>query len=238
MAYRTHRYEEMALKRPTGKMRIPLSAALLIISAVMAPMVPDFERGSRLEGSFSPVPGSETVRRAMVKSIRWADDETIRGWVQKANLRYGRYIDLISAENGISPAEIEAIAVVESLVCERAKSGEGAIGLMGVKRGTARDMGFNSIDRPVDNLKAGAKYYRRLVHRFKDRELAMAAYNLGPARLEQRLARGFDPETMDYIWKIRRVMNIVSRPAPGVPVVPERQSMAFNLSTRSRDGLP
>ncbi|MCE5263388.1 MAG: lytic transglycosylase domain-containing protein [Deltaproteobacteria bacterium] len=226
------------MKRAPGKMRIPLSAALLLISAVMAPMVPDFERGLRLEGSLSPVPGSETVRHAMVKSIRWADDEVIRGWVQKANLKYGRHIDLISAENGISQAEIKAIAVVESLICERAKSGEGAIGLMGIKRGTARDMGFNNIDRPVDNLKAGAKYYRRLVHRFKDRELAMAAYNLGPARLEERLGGGFDPQTMDYIWKIRRVMNIISRSAPGVPVFRERQSMAFNFSTQSKEGIP
>jgi soluble lytic murein transglycosylase-like protein len=187
----------------------------LLITSVILPVGPDFEKGSRLEGSLSPGSGNETVKRAMVKSIRWADDEEIGRLVRRVDLKYGRHIDAISAKNDINPEEIKAIAIVESMVSDRARSAEGAIGLMGIKKGTGKDMGFNNVEHPVENLKAGTEYYKRLIHRFKDRELALAAYNLGPARLENRLGRGFDPQTMDYIWKIRRVLNIISRSDSG-----------------------
>jgi soluble lytic murein transglycosylase-like protein len=70
-------------------------------------------------------------------------------------------------------------------------------------------MGFDDIEGPINNLKAGTKYYKMLLKKFKDRELALAAYNLGPGEVGNRLNNGFDPETMDYIWKIRRVSRLV-----------------------------
>jgi soluble lytic murein transglycosylase-like protein len=48
-----------------------------------------------------------------------------------------------------------------------------------------------------------------LLKKFKDRELALAAYNLGPGEVGNRLNNGFDPETIAYIWKIRRVSRLV-----------------------------
>jgi soluble lytic murein transglycosylase-like protein len=92
---------------------------------------------------------------------------------------------------------------------EDVESSVGAIGLMGVKRTTGKDMGFNDIEHPINNLKAGTKYYKVLLERFKDRELALAAYNLGPGEVENRINKGFNPETIDYIWKIRRVSRFV-----------------------------
>lgn len=198
-------------------MKALLFFALLIIS-VFAPMTPYFEKGLRVESSLPPAPSDETVKRAMMKSILWANDDQIRRLVQRAEVKYGRQIDLISQEHDISSEDIKAIAIVESLIAEKARSGDGAIGLMGIKRGTGRDMGFNRIDHPVENLKAGAEYYRRLLNRYKDRELALAAYNLGPAKLEKKLGNGFDPETMSYIWKIRRVLNIMARSDSGTTV--------------------
>ena len=145
------------------------------------------------------------VEKAIVKSIVWATDEEIRRLAEIIEKKYGSQIEQISRKYYTRPEDIKAIAIVESLADENAESSAGAIGLMGVKRTTAKEMGFDDIEGPLNNLKAGTKYYKMLLKKFKDRELALAAYNLGPGEVGNRLNNGFDPETIDYIWKIRRV---------------------------------
>jgi soluble lytic murein transglycosylase-like protein len=149
------------------------------------------------------------VERAIVKSIVWATDEQILRFAEIIEKKYGSQIGQISRKYYTRPEDIKAIAIVESLTDENAESIAGAVGLMGVKRTTGREMGFDDIECPINNLKAGTKYYRMLLKKFKDRELALAAYNLGPGEVGNRLNNGFDPETMDYIWKIRRVSRLV-----------------------------
>lgn len=166
---------------------------------------------NRLQSSLDPKPYSATVRRAIVKSTHWANDKEILRLVKKAEKKYGRQIDQISKKYSTNPKDIKAIAIVESMIDEAAKSSEGAIGLMGIKRTTGMDMGFSDIEHPMRNLNAGTKYYKSLLKKFKDRELALAAYNLGPGAVENRLGNGFDPETINYIWKIRRVVYIITK---------------------------
>jgi soluble lytic murein transglycosylase-like protein len=190
--------------------------SVFLAAIIVLWIAPHYE--NRLQSSLDPKPYSKTVRRAMVKSIRWADDKQILNLVNKAEKKYGSHINHLSRKYYTSPQDIKAIAIVESLIDEAAKSSEGAIGLMGVKRTTAKEMGFTDIEHPIQNLTAGTKYYKTLLKKFKDRELALAAYNLGPGAVENRLDNGFDPETIDYIWKIRRVVHIInkseSRPIP------------------------
>ncbi len=185
--------------------------AFFLASAIVLWLAPHYE--NRLRGESSPYPKtySKPVKRAIAKSIRWADDEQILRLVKRAEKKYGGHINRISKKYDASPKDIRAIAIVESSIDEKAKSREGAIGLMGVKRTTGMDMGFNDIEHPLNNLNAGTKYYTTLLKKFKDRELALAAYNLGPAGVENRLSSGFDPEAMVYIWKIRRVVHIINK---------------------------
>jgi soluble lytic murein transglycosylase-like protein len=149
------------------------------------------------------------VEKAIAKAIVWATDEEIRRLAEIMETKYGSQIEQISRKYYTSPEDIKAIAIVESLTDENAESSAGAVGLMGVKRTTGKEMGFDDIEGPVNNLKAGTKYYKMLLEKFKDRELALAAYNLGPGEVGNRLNSGFDPETIDYIWKIRRVSQLV-----------------------------
>jgi soluble lytic murein transglycosylase-like protein len=149
------------------------------------------------------------VDKAILKSIVWATDEQIRSFAEIIEKKYGSQIEQISRKYYACPEDIKAIAIVESLTDENAESSAGAVGLMGVKRATGKEMGFDDIEGPINNLKAGTKYYKMLLKKFKDRELALAAYNLGPGEVGNRLNNGFDPETMDYIWKIRRVTRLV-----------------------------
>jgi soluble lytic murein transglycosylase-like protein len=184
-------------------------SSLFLVAAIVLCVAPHWD--NRLQSSLYPKPYSETVRRALVKSIQWANDREISKLATRAEKKYGSQIDEIAKKYYTDPQVIKAIAIVESLMDEAAKSSEGAIGLMGIKRTTGEEMGFTDVEHPIKNLNAGTKYYRTLLTKFNDRELALAAYNLGPRRVENRLGSGFDPETMDYIWKIRRVVHIIDR---------------------------
>ncbi|MHB9097014.1 MAG: lytic transglycosylase domain-containing protein [Syntrophales bacterium] len=186
-------------------------AACFLASAIVLWMAPHYENQLRGENSLYPKTYSQPVKRAIAKSIRWADDRQILRLVNKAEKKYGSHINSISRKYYVCPKDIKAIAIVESSMDEKAQSSEGAIGLMGVKRTTAMAMGFQDIEHPLNNLHAGTKYYTTLLKKFKDRELALAAYNLGPAGVENRLSSGFDPETIQYIWKIRRVVHIINK---------------------------
>jgi soluble lytic murein transglycosylase-like protein len=190
----------------------PLTAFILA-AAIVLWITPCYEDRLRGETNLYPIIYSNSAKRAIAKSIRWADDEQILRLVNRAEKRYGSHIDRISKKYSASPKDIRAIAIVESSVDEKAKSREGAIGLMGVKPTTGMDMGFTDVEHPLDNLNAGTKYYTTLLKKFKDRELAFAAYNLGPAAVENRLSGGFDFEAMVYIWKIRRVLYIIDKSA-------------------------
>jgi len=183
--------------------------SVFLSAAIILWIAPHYD--NRLQSSLYPKPYSETVRRAIVKSVHWAKDKEILRLVNRAEKKYGSQIDHISKKYFANPQDIKAIAIVESLMDEAAKSSEGAIGLMGVKRSTGKEMGFTDIEHPINNLNAGAKYYKRLLNKFKDRDLALAAYNLGPGAVENRLSSGFDPETINYIWKIRRVVHIINK---------------------------
>jgi soluble lytic murein transglycosylase-like protein len=185
--------------------------SLALAAAIVLFVAPHYERRLRGEISLYPKPYSETVRRAILRSMHWADDRQILSLVNRAEKKYGSQINQISKKYYADPNDIKAIAIVESSVDEAAKSSEGAIGLMGVKRSTGSEMGFTDIEHPIRNLNAGTKYYKRLLDRFKDRDLALAAYNLGPGAVENRLSAGFDPETINYIWKIRRVVHIINK---------------------------
>ena len=188
---------------------LKFSTSLFLAAAIVLWIAPHYD--NRLQSSLYPKPYSQTVRRAIVKSVHWAKDREILRLVDRAEKKYGSQIDQISKKYYADPQDIKAIAIVESLMDEAAKSSEGAIGLMGVKRSTGREMGFTDIEHPIKNLNAGTKYYKTLLNKFKDRDLALAAYNLGPGAVENRLSSGFDPETINYIWKIRRVVHIINK---------------------------
>jgi soluble lytic murein transglycosylase-like protein len=188
------------------KLSISLFAVIAIILITALNYEYRFIRGDA--PSYQQAPDNR-VEKAMVKSIVWATDEQIRRLAESIEKKYGSQIEQISKKYYASPGDIKAIAIVESLTDENAESGAGAVGLMGVKRTTGKEMGFDDIEGPINNLKAGTKYYKMLLKKFRDRELALAAYNLGPGEVGNRISNGFDPETIAYIWKIRRVSRLV-----------------------------
>lgn len=85
-----------------------------------------------------------------------------------------------------------------------ALSGAGARGLLQLMPGTARELGLEG-DTPAVNVLAGARYLRQLIDRFGDVELALAAYNAGPAVIERT---GHAP-----VAQLRYAKNVEARAA-------------------------
>ena len=108
----------------------------------------------------------------------------------------------------------QAVGMAESRGHQDARSRTGAIGVMQLMPKSAKALG---VDPEVmkENIAGGAKYLQQLQKRFGDRDLAIAAYNMGETRLA-RLMRLHDAETwQDLVSKA----SPLSRSNPdGVPV--------------------
>ncbi len=141
-----------------------------------------------------------------IDGLEWEDTVDIAATVKMIKKKFGRIIILVSKEHGVQPKIIIAIVVVESGGDPNAVSEKGAYGLMQLKKGTARDMGIADPFHPYDNLWAGTKYLKQQLKRFGSLALALAAYNMGPARLERRIKNGFNPDYNIYIRRVETVL--------------------------------
>ncbi|MFN2343176.1 MAG: transglycosylase SLT domain-containing protein, partial [Desulfonatronovibrio sp.] len=118
---------------------------------------------------------------------------------------------------------ILAMAFQESGLDQSRKSHAGAVGIMQIKPSTARDpnIGIENIYDVENNIHAGVKYLDFLRDRYfsaeeirpRDRvRLALAAYNAGPARINQvrNLARetGLDPDRWFRNVELAALRNI------------------------------
>lgn len=113
--------------------------------------------------------------------------------------RLAAIIEEAAAETGLPAALIDAVVRTESGYRPHAVSRAGAIGLMQLMPRTARSLGVRDPFDPRQNVRGGARYLRRLFDRFGTVELALAAYNAGPARVARH--RGVPPfkETRRYV---------------------------------------
>src|SRR6185312_15779113 len=107
-------------------------------------------------------------------------------------------------EWNVDPALLQAIAAQESGGTpnpDQAVSPKGASGRMQLMPGTAQDIGVTDTTDPVQNIYGSAKYVSGLLDRYHSPELALAAYNAGPGRVDAYLAgKGTLPaETLAYV---------------------------------------
>jgi soluble lytic murein transglycosylase-like protein len=126
--------------------------------------------------------------------------------------RSDRYSDLIEGAaraDGLQPALVRAVLLVESGGDPKAISQKGAGGLMQLMPTTARQYGVRDIFDPEQNIRAGSHYLRDLAVRYRnDLQLMLAAYNAGPGAVDQH--GGVIPpikETLDYVPKVLQLYN-------------------------------
>jgi soluble lytic murein transglycosylase-like protein len=124
---------------------------------------------------------------------------------------YSATVRELSARYDLSPALIEALVWQESRWHANAVSPKGAEGLAQLMPGTARAMGVDPRD-PAANLEGGARYLREQLDRFGgDLEMALAAYNAGPGRVESAGGVPNIRETQAYVSAVMGRLSDHSR---------------------------
>ena len=124
----------------------------------------------------------------------------------RAPEQIARSIDQAGSDAALSPQLIEAVAWAESRFNAHVVSPRGAVGVMQLMPGTAADLGVDPTD-PDANVRGGARYLRQMLELFDgDIELALAAYNAGPAAVRRyngvppyRQTRAYVAAVMDYM---------------------------------------
>jgi soluble lytic murein transglycosylase len=147
------------------------------------------------------------------------------GWYAK--LRYPlSYEDVIvgHAENyDLDAALIAAVIYRESKFDSDAESSSGAIGLMQLLPSTAEGIALNTggsrfvvrdLYDPEINVRYGSFYLRRLLRKYDDRRLALAAYNAGQRNVDEWIEADEGivfPETEEYVDDVLELRDVYAR---------------------------
>ena len=113
--------------------------------------------------------------------------------------------ELAARKFGLPELFVQSVMKAESGFRPGAVSAKGALGLMQLMPGTARELGVDPT-RPQENAEGGAKYLRELLAKYENEPdqvvLALAAYNAGPGAVERY--HGVPPyaETRQYIVRV------------------------------------
>lgn len=130
---------------------------------------------------------------------KYVDNADIGKW----NTKYDNLIKKYSKEYNVDPKLVKALMKQESGFNPNVKSRAGAIGLMQLMPATAKQMGATNPADPEQNIKAGVKYLKQLLDKYKgNKELAIAAYNAGPGNVKN----GRIPQNGETPKHVRAVM--------------------------------
>ncbi len=108
------------------------------------------------------------------------------------------HIEQAAARHGVDPRLLTALVWTESAFREDAVSPAGAIGLGQLMPGTAAGMGVDPHD-PLQNLDGAATYIATQLRNFGSVDLALAAYNAGPGRVQRAGGVPNIAETQAYV---------------------------------------
>jgi soluble lytic murein transglycosylase len=156
-------------------------------------------------------------------------EETKPAWY--ARLRYPleyEHIVVGHARNyQLDPALLAAVIYRESEFDADARSPSGAVGLMQLLPDTAKGIALHTggsrfrvrdLYDPEINVRYGSFYLRRLLRKYEDERLALAAYNAGQANVDQWLADGRGirfAETERYVAGVLDAREVYERAYAG-----------------------
>ena len=130
----------------------------------------------------------------------------------RTSVPFADFVEQAARRFGIPTHWVRAVIQVESGGDVRARSPNGAMGLMRIMPATWAELrlrfslGDDPYD-PHDNIIAGTAYLRELHDRYGSPGF-LAAYNAGPARYEEHLAgRALPAETKAYLQKLASVIG-------------------------------
>ena len=169
-----------------------------------------FERGN--DGSLVEISQPAWQPKTLPTDINPSESEVAlpyRPSVSQNDIR--QHIQLAAARYGVDRNLVDAVAWQESRYNPRARSSAGAIGVMQLMPGTARQLGVRNPHDVAQNVTGGTAYLREQLERFGNNvPLALAAYNAGPGAVMKY--GGIPPyrETQNYVRQIMRRLSATS----------------------------
>jgi soluble lytic murein transglycosylase-like protein len=122
-----------------------------------------------------------------------------------------QHIQIAATRFGVDRNLVDAVAWQESRYNPRALSTAGAVGVMQLMPGTARQLGVRNPHDVEQNVVGGTAYLRQQLERFGNNvPLALAAYNAGPGAVIKY--GGIPPyrETQNYVRQIIQRLSATS----------------------------
>ena len=172
--------------------RVAASAAVLAL-ALASPSLGEVKIEFRDDGS-KVIKGEPTEARGRRLSARL---------VPMPTAKLAEMVERWATERNLDPRLVQAVVQVESGYNPKALSNQGAIGLMQLMPGTAREVGIDDPWNPERNVEGGTAYLRKMLDFFNgDLEFALAAYNAGPNAVLNHAGIPPYPETRAYVRKI------------------------------------
>jgi soluble lytic murein transglycosylase-like protein len=194
--------------------RALVCASLLMTAAHLAV-------ASDSEGLYYYVSGGELVftntpSRSDARTVPGLEPQVGASSVDLPATPFDPYIHQVARQTGLSPSLIKAVALVESGFDPEAVSPKGAMGLMQLMPGTAKQYGVRDAFDPGENLLAGARHLRNLLDEFGgDLTLALAAYNAGSGAVRRHGGVPAYRETRDYVRKVHEKLGKPTRDGGG-----------------------
>ena len=118
-------------------------------------------------------------------------------------VRFRQAFVAAASETRLPLSLLTAVARVESEFQAGATSSAGARGLLQVMPTTAAELELD-VEHPTQNVLAGARYLRLQFDRFPSSDLALAAYNAGPAAVASAGGAPSD-ETLTYVADVTSI---------------------------------
>ena len=113
-------------------------------------------------------------------------------------IKYSEFVDKYSKEYEVDKYLIYACIKAESNFDEKAESNKGAKGLMQLMDSTGKEIA-KGLDMKIDdddlfdpeiNIKLGTKYISKMIQKYNNIELALAAYNAGSGNVDSWINMG------------------------------------------------
>lgn len=191
----------------------PWATAVLpsVPAAVVAPAPATLPRAPSLAERI----GEMLVKRA--PDMESVDRTRVAGAIHAAHLSHG-----------VDPLLVLAIIEQESAFRIKARGPRGSLGLMQIRSFVAEDVarrhkipwkGAKTLLDPAANVQIGACYLGEMLEMHGDPGLAIAAYNMGPYRVQRMVARGKTPRPAYLLSVLKRLQALSTEFGP-LPVDP------------------
>ncbi|MFC0808927.1 lytic transglycosylase domain-containing protein [Ensifer sp. P24N7] len=116
---------------------------------------------------------------------------------------FAELVKRIATEEGVDPNLMLSIMRVENAAFDpEIVSPAGAIGLMQVMPKVGEAFGAADLTDPEQNVRAGARFLRVLVEKYRNPVLIASAYNAGEPKVDVRRSLPLIEETADYVTRV------------------------------------